>query len=165
MPRLFGAPAALVFVAALLLAAPAPAQTSEAHAAAKRKAQGAAASWLALVDRDAFAASWDSAAALLQKRIKRDRWVQQAQRLRDTVRALSARTRTLTQFRDSLQQAPSPGPFVLLKYRSTFEGGRFEELLLTVRQDTTWRVTGYQVTPLRPPVGRTTAPTPDSSGL
>jgi hypothetical protein len=163
MPRPVGALAALAFAVALL-AVPAAAQPNEAHAAAKQQAQRAAASWLALVDNDEFEASWDAAAPLLQKRIERESWVQKARRLRDTVQAPSTRTLEMTQFRASLQRAPGGGPFVLLKYRSTFEGGRFEELLLTVRQDATWKVTGYQVTPLRPPIGGTTAPAPDSSG-
>ena len=163
MSRPVGALAALVFAVALL-GAPASAQTTDAHAAAKQQAQGAAASWLALVDNDEFEAGWDAAASLLQKRIKRETWVQKARRLRDTVQALSTRALERTQFRASLQRASDEGPFVLLKYRSTFEGGRFEELLLTVRQDTTWKVTGYQVTPLRPPIGGRAASPRDSSG-
>jgi hypothetical protein len=137
-----------------LLAGPALAQPGDEHAAAKRKAQEAAEAWLALVDDDAFVESWDAAAALLQKRIRREDWVRKAERLRDTVRALSSRDLATAQYRDSLRRAPSDGPFVLLKYRSTFAAGRFEELLLAVRPDTTWKVAGYQVTPLRPPEAR-----------
>lgn len=151
MLRFPGAPTVLVAAALFLAGGPAAAQPSDEHAAATKKAQQAAEAWLALVDDDAFAASWDSAATLLQKRIKRENWVQRAQQLRDTVQALSARTLTTSQHRDSLRRAPGEGPFVLLKYRSSFGAGRFEELVLTVRQDTTWKVTGYQVTPLRPP--------------
>jgi hypothetical protein len=151
MNRLLGALVALVPVVGLLMAGPAAAQTTDPHAAAKRDAQGAAESWLRLVDDDAFGESWDAAAPLLQKRIRRENWVQKAQQLRDTVQTLAARRLATIRYRDSLQQAPSEGPFVLLRYRSTFGAGRFEELLLTVRQDTTWRVTGYQVTPLRAP--------------
>jgi len=161
MIRLFRASATLVSVF-FLLAGPVSAQTSDEHAAAKQQAQGAAESWLTFVDNDEFEASWDAAAPLLQKRIKREAWVQKARQLRDTVQAPSARTLALIQFRDSLQRAPGGGPFVLLKYRSTFEGGRFEELLLTVRQDTTWKVTGYQVTPLRSPKAPSPPSAPDS---
>ena len=161
MIRLFRASATLVSVF-FLLAGPVSAQTSDEHAAAKQQAQGAAESWLTFVDNDEFEASWDAAAPLLQKRIKREAWVQKARQLRDTVQAPSARTLALIQFRDSLQRAPGGGPFVLLKYRSTFEGGRFEELLLTVRQDTTWKVTGYQVTPLRSPKAPSPLSAPDS---
>ena len=161
MIRLSRAFAALVSIL-LLLGGPVGAQTSDEHAAAKQQAQGAAESWLTLVDNDEFEASWDAAASLLQKRIKREAWAQKARQLRDTVQAPSGRTLALVQFRDSLQRAPGGGPFVLLKYRSTFEGGRFEEVLLTVRQDTTWKVTGYQVTPLRSPDTPSPPSAPDS---
>jgi len=158
MLRASGVPTVLVATALFLVGGPAAAQTNDEHAAATKKARQAAEAWLGLVDDDAFATSWDSAAALLQKRIKRKNWVQKAQQLRDTVQALSSRTLATTQYRDSLRRAPSEGPFVFLKYRSSFGAGRFEEVLLTVRQDTTWKVTGYQVTPLRPPAPRSPRP-------
>jgi hypothetical protein len=155
----------LVFVLACGLlvvarAAPVAAQSEGKHASAKKEARGAAQSWLDRVDANEFGVSWDEAAALLQKRISRESWIQTAERLRDTVKAVSDRSLATTQYRDSLQRAPSEGPFVLLKYRSTFEAGRVDELLLTVREDTTWKVVGYQVTPLRP---SSTPTAPDAS--
>lgn len=162
MSRILGTLTALVVASSLLLVVPISAQPGGEHAAAKRQAQTAAEAWLTLVDDDKFAASWDSAAALFRERVERDGWVQRGQQLRDTVQAPSTRTLATTQYRDSLQRASGSGPFVILKYRSSFGAGRFEELLLTVREDTTWKVTGYQVTPLRPPGGRS-APSPDSS--
>ena len=144
-------------------AAPAAAQSEgDEHAAAKEKARAAAQSWLDRTDATEFGASWDAAAALLQDRIERADWVQQAEALRDTVKAVSDRALAMTQYRDSLRSTPGHGPFVLLKYRSTFEAGRFDELLLTVREDTTWKVAGYQVTPLRRPPARSSAPAPSN---
>lgn len=162
MSRILGTLIALAVACSPLLAAPISAQSGGEHAAAKQQARAAAEAWLTLVDDDKFAASWDSAAALFRERVERDEWVQRGRQLRDTVQAPSTRTLATTQYRDSLQQASGSGPFVILKYRSSFGTGRFEELVLTVRQDTTWKVTGYQVTPLRPPGGRST-PSSDSS--
>jgi hypothetical protein len=159
MMRLPRALVALVPVVGLLVAGPSVAQTSGPHAAAKQKAASAAASWLALVDDGQLGASWDSSAVLLRKRIERADWVEQAERLRDSLRAVSNRTLTRARYRDSLQRASDGGPFVLLKYRSGAVEGRVEELVLTVRQDTTWKVAGYQVTPLRSASGRS-APAP-----
>jgi hypothetical protein len=149
MVRRSGVLAALAPLAAVLLAGPVAAQTTPSHAEAKKAAREAAASWLALVDDDQFGESWDAAAGVLQQRIRREEWVRQARQLRDTTKALTTRRLATTQYRDSLRRAPADGPFVLLKYRSTFAAGRFEELLLTVRQDKAWTVAGYQVTPLR----------------
>jgi hypothetical protein len=151
------------FLTALLLlaplvAAPAAAQPEDEHAAAKTKARTAAQSWLDRVDASEFGASWDAAATLLQKRIARADWVQKAEALRDTVETISGRTLARAQYRNSISRAPGDGPFVLLKYRSTFEAGRFDELLLTVREDETWKVAGYQVTPLRRPSPPSPAP-------
>ncbi len=137
-----------VALVCLALAPPTAAQPDAAHATAVQEAQTAAESWLALVDEDAFGESWDEAASLLRERIERADWVQKAERLRDSVAAFSSRALTRTQYRNALDRLQSDGPFVLLKYRSTFKADRFEEVLLTVRQDTTWKVAGYQVTPL-----------------
>jgi hypothetical protein len=68
----------------------------------------------------------------------------------------------MVQYRNSLRTVPG-GPFVILTYRSTFEGGRAEELLLTVREEATWKVVGYRVTPLRSADAR--APSPRNRGV
>jgi hypothetical protein len=153
---------AVVLPFVLLLAAPATAQPGGEHAAAKKKARAAAQSWLDRTDATEFEASWDAAAALLQERTARVDWIRKAERLRDTVKTVSDRTLAMTQYRDSLRSAPGHGPFVLLKYRSMFEAGRFDELLLTVREDTTWKVAGYQVTPLRRSSARSSDPAPSN---
>ncbi len=139
----------IVGLAVVLLTGAVSAQPRDTTAGAERRAKSAAQSWLSLIDDDAFGESWDEAASLLQERIEREEWIQEAERLRDSVETLSSRSLTQTQYRDSLRQPPVDGPFVLFKYRSTLETGRVEELLLTVRQDTIWKVAGYQVTPLR----------------
>jgi len=148
-------PLPAVVLVCLALVHPTVAQSDEARATAVQEAQTAAESWLALVDEDAFGESWDEAASLFQERVDRADWVQKAERLRDSVAAFSSRTLTRTQYRNALDRAQSNGPFVLLKYRATLEADRFEEVLLAVRQDTTWKVAGYQVAPL---------PTSSSSG-
>lgn len=154
--------AALLFLVPLLVA-PAAAQSGETHAVAKEKAKGAAQSWLARVDADEFEASWEEASPLLQRRTERADWVQRAEQLRDTIKTVTDRTLTTTRYRDSLRRAPRPGPAVLLNYRSTFEAGRVDELVVTVRADTTWKVAGYQVTPLRKASPRSTASSDSSN--
>lgn len=149
-------------VVLLLVAQPASAQEGGDHSAATEKATKAVESWLTLVDENAFDESWEAASSLLQERIDHDAWAEKAGRLRDSIQTLATRTLTQTQYRDSLRRASRGGPFVLLKYRSTFEAGRVEELVLAVRQDTTWKVAGYQVTPLPPATDAPSAP-PETS--
>jgi len=132
----------------LTLAPRIAAQPTDSLAIAKQKAQSAVESWLALIDNNEFGESWDAAAAPFQERLERANWIRQAERLRDSVEALSSRTLTQTQYRDTFRRAPAEGPFVLFKYRTNRTDALFEELLLTIREDTTWKVTGYQVTPL-----------------
>lgn len=132
-----------------LLAGSALGQSDGSYTAAKTSAQDAAESWLALVDDDDFGESWDDAASLLQNRIAREDWIAEGRTLRDSVDVHSYRARTTVQYRDSIRRAPNGGPFVLLKYHTTFKTGRVEELIVTVREEDTWKVAGYQVTPLQ----------------
>ncbi|HKL88590.1 MAG TPA: DUF4019 domain-containing protein [Salinibacter sp.] len=144
-----GCIAGSVLCSLLLLTGVVRAQPSDrVRAEAKQNARAAATAWLARVDDGDFEESWETAAVLLQERVPREQWEDEGRELRDSLRALSGRTRTMVQYRDTLRRAPS-GPFVILMYRSSFDGGRVEELLLTVREEGTWKVAGYQVTPLR----------------
>lgn len=134
----------LLLVAAGLSGFPAHAQPNEVP----RAAQTAAQDWLDhLEDRD-FEDGWDAAAAPFRDRIERDAWVQRSTRLADSLGDPLQRTLTSGQVQDSLRHAPDDGPFALLKYRSRFSDGHYEELLLLVQQDDAWTVAGYQVTPL-----------------
>ncbi len=156
MPRVHRLPGLLVFCV-LLLVRPAEGQSDrDAHARAEREAQAAATEWLTLVEDGDFEDSWEAAAAPFRERIEEEQWEERGERLRDSLRARSRRTRSMVQYRDSLRDI-SGGPFVILTYRSSFEGGRVEEVLVTVREDATWKVTGYQVTPLLPDSAQTAA--------
>lgn len=156
----------LVLLAAGVLVGrePTVAQSGDAHMEAKQQAATAAASWLALVDAGDFDESWDEAAALFRRDRTQEEWEAAGRRLKEAVRSLSARTRTMQQYRSSLSQAPAAGPFVLFKYRTPSEAGRFEEFLLVVQDDDTWAVAGYEVAPLPPDSGsRSSARLPRAS--
>ncbi len=130
---------------------PASAQTtnSDEHAAAKQEAREVTQQWLALADAGDFGQSWDEGATMMQSQITREAWVEQGKEAKDKLEALQSRQFTRAQYRDSLQQAPSDGPFVLLTYRAEFEAGAFEEAILTVKEGDQWKVAGYQVSPFR----------------
>lgn len=119
------------------------------HADAKEAAREVTEQWLELTDAGDFGESWDEGAALMQNQIPRETWVEQGKEAKDELEALRSRQFSRAQYRDSLQQAPSEGPFVLLTYRSEFEAGSFEEAVLAIKEGDQWKVAGYQVSPYR----------------
>lgn len=122
---------------------------SDERAEEKQEAREVTEQWLELADAGNFGESWDEGATMMQNQITREAWVEQGQEAKDKLKALESRQLTRAQYRDSLQQAPSDGPFVLLTYRSEFETGAFEEAILTVKEGDQWKVAGYQVSPFR----------------
>lgn len=119
------------------------------HAEAKETAREVTEQWLELTDAGDFGESWDEGAPMMQQQISREAWVEQGKQAKDKLKSLQSRQFTRAQYRDSLQQAPSDGPFVLLTYRSEFEVGSFEETVLAVKEEDQWKVAGYQVSPFR----------------
>jgi hypothetical protein len=53
-----------------------------------------------------------------------------------------------TTARDSLRQVPDAGPFVLLRYHSTFGPELYIETVLVEDTDDAWHVAGYEVAPV-----------------
>lgn len=137
--------AALVLVP--LFSGPAGAQpTGASHESAKQGARAAAASWLALIDDGDFDDSWEAAASAFQARVPQEAWEDEGSRLRDSIQTGANRTVTMVKYRDSLRQA-GDGPFVILKYRSSVGEAVIQETVVTTRDNTSWKVAGYQLTP------------------
>lgn len=128
------------------------ADEADEHAAAKEMAREAAEQWLELADAGKFGESWDQGAAMMQDQISREAWMEQGNQAKSEVEALQSRQFSRAQYRALLQQAPREGPFVLLEYRSEFESGPFNEVILTVKEEDAWKVAGYQVAPVQQPV-------------
>lgn len=147
----------------LVWVAPVYGQSGVDETAAEEAAQTAAESWLALIDADDYGKSWDAAGSLLQTRIPREEWVEKVTNLKEQVQDLSDRALELREYRDSIRHAPRDGPFVLLKFHSAFDTGRYEELILTYPEQGEWTVGGYQVTPLRDSSAYGPGQNPDAS--
>lgn len=123
--------------------------SADEHAAAKELARKAAEQWLELADAGKFGESWDEGAAMMQEQISREGWTEKGTEAKSEIDSLLSRQFSRAQYRTSLQQAPREGPFVLLEYRSEFEGGPFNEVILTVKEENAWKVAGYQVAPVQ----------------
>lgn len=119
------------------------------HADAKEAAQEAATEWLELTDTGEFAESYEQSAALMTEKVKQKQWEQKIGQRKRQLGALQSREFAEAQYRDSLQQLPD-GEYVLLRYEAQFEKAKFNEVLLTVKENDEWKVASYTLRPMRP---------------
>jgi Protein of unknown function (DUF4019) len=140
----------LVFVVAVLLVAtllvaenkkPNPADEAKI-AAAEKSSQ----SWLALLDKADYAASWDEAASYFKDRVTKDAWTQGVKGVREPLGKLVSRKLLDTRYTTSLPGAPD-GEYVVLHFDTTFENKKSatETVVPTLDKDGQWRVSGYFV--------------------
>jgi hypothetical protein len=111
-------------------------------------AREAAEDWLALIDAEDYAASWEAAARSFQSAVTAETWAAQLAAGRAQVGAAEERELAHTQPLTDPPGAP-PGEYVQLRYDSTFGGaGRVTENVVLVRDgDRGWRVAGYFIQP------------------
>lgn len=113
--------------------------------AAEQSARAAAQDWLGHLDAGAWEAAWDATAPGLRDTLAQEQW--RTQRTESRAALGPARSRRLVQTiaRDSLRQAPDAGPFVLLRYHSTFGPELYVERVLVEDTGDAWQVAGYEV--------------------
>lgn len=117
----------------------------ENNPAAQQAALAASQPWLALLDAGDYAEAWRGAAPLFRELESAEAWAAKAQRYRDPLGALEARTlHTNTYFTDPWN-AP-PGPYAVLVFDSRWEAGAIYEIVNMQRQeDGSWLAAGYDV--------------------
>ena len=130
--------ATLLAAAALRASSPAPDATKAAEEAAK--------SWLALVDRGAYEASWKAAAQVFRNALSPAQWRQSVAAARDPLGKLVSRKLQSARYTKTLPGAPD-GEYVVLRYAASYEHKK--EALETVTPakdpDGVWRVSGYYI--------------------
>jgi hypothetical protein len=111
-------------------------------------AEAAAKRWLALVDSNRYAASWDSAASLFRQQIPRAAWQTAVTSARLQVDPLGPRRQSGAQYSRQLSNAP-PGEYVLLQFATMARGNIqcTETVALARDTDGAWRVAGYFIKP------------------
>jgi hypothetical protein len=113
------------------------------EAAAKREATEAGTAWLALVDGQKYAESWDQAASPFQKKITRDKWVSMIGGARGGVGKLLGRKFASARFA-SLDGVPT----VMLAWDSSFAAASvLTEQVTMILDDGKWRCGGYFIRP------------------
>lgn len=104
----------------------------------------AAGPWLALVDGEKYAESWEEAAGLFRGAVTQEQWLRTMQAIRKPFGKNVNRELRSVSYHTSLPGVPD-GEYVVIKYKSSFEGKRkaIETITPMLDTDGTWRVSGY----------------------
>jgi len=119
-------------------------QDKGAEETARKAAGEAAKSWLALVDAGEYAKSWSAAAALFQKQVTSDRWVETVRGVRGDLGKVVSRKAVRADYSRTLPGAPD-GEYVVQQYSSAFENKKeaMETVVLLKEKDGSWKAVGY----------------------
>ena len=112
----------------------------------KEAALIAAKNWLALVDREKYAASWQDAAAYFKRAVSEDQWTQSMAAYRRPLGKVLSRTLASQNYTRTLPGAPD-GEYVVIQYRTSFErkAASIETVTPMLDTDGVWRVSGYYI--------------------
>lgn len=143
---------ALALVAvALGLNAPASAPAASAPPPAvqagpgQAEAAAAATTWLALLDRGDWTASWEAASALFKTQVSAADWATTVGQVRGPLGAVTSRAPLAAEYSTALPNAPA-GEYWVIQSRTAFANmaGATETVVL-VREGGAWKVIGYFV--------------------
>jgi hypothetical protein len=112
----------------------------------KKAADAAAQSWLALVDKGDFGASWESAATPFKSALSRTDWEKSLSGSRGQFGKLLSRKLKEATYATSLPGAPD-GKYVVIQYETSFQNKKsaIETVTPMVDKDGQWRVSGYYI--------------------
>ena len=133
----------LVFlVAVCCVVAVAQSQVNQEHA--KQDAETAAQNWLGLIDKGAYATSWDNAAVLFKAAVNKDDWQKKIAAGREPLGKVLSRKLKSSTYSATLPGAPD-GQYVVIQYDTSFENKKaaVETITPMLDKDGQWRVSGY----------------------
>ena len=112
----------------------------------KEAALTAAENWLALVDVENYAGSWQKAAAYFRRAVSEDQWTQSMAAFRKPLGKVLSRTLASEYYTKTLPGAPD-GEYVVIEYRTSFEhkAAGIETVTPMLDPDGVWRVSGYHI--------------------
>ena len=138
------------------------AATASARRAAGEAADGAAAetrpasrttrksctesrNWLALIDADKAGQAWDGAGAQLKASVSRAKWIDGIRGIRKPYGRLVSREMEKVARTHTIPGAPE-GDYAIVQFDSVFANGKHAtEMVTWTLNETSWRVSGYQV--------------------
>ena len=117
-----------------------------ADQAKKEAALAAAENWLALVDAEDYAASWQDAASYFKQAVSEDQWTQSMTAYREPLGNVLSRTPASQTYTATLPGAPD-GEYVVIQFRTSFEqkAAGIETVTSMLDNDGVWRVSGYYI--------------------
>ena len=118
--------------------------TSKSNPAAEKAAIESAQAWLALVDGDSYAKSWEEAAAGFKSVVSQADWEKTVRAVRTTLGKVVSRKIKSQQYATSLPGAPD-GEYVVIQYDTTFENKAkaVETITPMLDKEGKWKVSGY----------------------
>ena len=132
------------FVAAVVLVFLIPVVALAADADSQKATDGAK-SWLALVDANDYAQSWNTASAFFQSRISQAQWEKAAQAARGPMGPVVVRDVTGVDFATTLPGAPD-GQYAVVKFNTKFANkAAATETMTMVMDGGSWKAAGYYV--------------------
>nr|WP_320012184.1 DUF4019 domain-containing protein [uncultured Desulfobulbus sp.] len=104
----------------------------------------AATTWLALIDRGDYAASWQTASTFFQEAVSQDDWSKIVSAVRSPLGAVTSRQLTSSQEQTTLPGAPD-GHYRIQSYFTSYTNKQSAIETLTLKQeaDGSWRAAGY----------------------
>lgn len=114
-----------------------------APAPAMSMAAVSAMAWVALLDRQRWADSWNAAGALFKSQVPKSKWAATIQSLRQSLGPVSARTLQGTTRASSLPGAP-PGDYEIVAFKTNFAANpNAIETVVMAREGKSWKANGY----------------------
>lgn len=126
-------------------AAQAPAPLAMRAVPGEAESAPAARAWLALVDRQAWDASWEAAGALFKAQMAKPAWASAVEAARAPYGALKTRVFQSVSKSNSLPGAPA-GDYEVLQFQTSFaQKPDAAETVILARESAGWKVIGYFV--------------------
>lgn len=109
-----------------------------------REAQGPTEAWLALVDAQSYAESWDTAAANFRNAVPTEKWQAAVRAVRGPLGDLKSRTLKSAKVTATLPAAPD-GEYVVFQFDASFaqKAAAVETVTAVREKDGSWHVGGY----------------------
>lgn len=118
----------------------------QVNESAEHAAVTAAEKWLALVDANDFAESWNQAASLFKAAVSAQQWHASLEAAQVPLGKVVSRNLKSKQYAEELPGAPD-GEYVVIQYETSFERKKNGTETITPMKDKDgeWRVSGYYV--------------------
>lgn len=102
--------------------------------------------WLAVVDEEKYADSWNDTSEYFKNAVKKEQWVQSLHAVRKPLGKLLSRKPKSTTYKTSLPGAPD-GQYVVIQFQTSFENKKsaIETVTPMLDKDGNWRVSGYYI--------------------